>query len=97
MAHYGLLCEDLKSEIDKLPEQDREALKLALSDMFFVFNAHGRTLERIFTDSTIDGLRKTMTPHLQALAVDAMMPGEGIDWGALFVALVETFPEFEPK
>jgi hypothetical protein len=96
MAHYGLLADDLKSEIDKLPETDREALKLALTDMFFVFNQHGRTLERIFTDSTIENLRKTMTPHLQALAADAMFGG-GIDWSALFVALIETFPEFEPK
>jgi hypothetical protein len=92
MADMLLFVDDLKSELDKLKDEDRDALKLTIADIIFVFKTHAPTLEKVLGDSVLESMRRTLMPHIQALMVDQML-GSGIDWDALLSALFEAFPE----
>jgi hypothetical protein len=100
MANFGLLVDDLKREIDSLPEESRERLIETIRDIFFVVRIHADSLDKIFSADFTASLRKTMIPHLQAIATDAIFGHLELD--ELPTALFEAFPAWkkvleEPK
>jgi hypothetical protein len=93
MANFEMLCEDLRDRLYELPEETRHELKECIRDIFFAFRAHAGTLDKIFSDALLEKTRRTMMPHLQAIALDAMT--SGLDLSELPNALETVFPEWK--